>query len=343
MGVAERETEVSVKIFLSWSGARSRAVAEALSTWIPRVIQAVDVFFSPDIEKGAKWGNEITGALEGTSFGIVVVTRDNLTSPWLHYEAGALSKLPGARVWTFFLLDLPNADVPPPLGLFQHTEAIQEDVLKLLRSINGQVREGGEKALAEGVLTETFEDLWPRFAGHLDLARGVPDSPTQMQSTDTAGRGVSAKLDEVLELLRSQQRVEGTRSAEPALDLGDKWLIDKYLAYALTLTGSVVAQEHFASELRKYMGVEVDVASRTLDPIRATCVIYALSKPISEPGFGRAVSHAQNVTDVEVQGWSPVSEFLVAAAYGRNRVQARFDHRVRSETPEHSASGSPPA
>jgi|GEM_PF-1548060 len=209
-----------MKIFLSWSGPRSRAVAEALSTWIPRVIQAVDVFFSPDIEKGAKWGNEITDALEGTSFGIVVITRDNLTSPWLHYEAGALSKLQGARVWTF-LLDLANADVPPPLGLFQHTEANQEDVLKLLRSINVQVREGGEKALADAVLSETFEDLWPRFSAQVDLARAL-ELPDDLRESSlvraTHGRTEREMLEELLELVRGQQR----RAAQLPMAGGDR-------------------------------------------------------------------------------------------------------------------------
>jgi hypothetical protein len=55
-----------MKIFLSWSKPRSRAVAEALNDWLKRVIQVVKPFYSPDIEKGAKWSNELDAALEGT-------------------------------------------------------------------------------------------------------------------------------------------------------------------------------------------------------------------------------------------------------------------------------------
>ena len=100
-----------MKIFLSWSGPQSRAIAEALNDWLRRVIQAVKPFYSPDIEKGAKWSNEIDAALEGTSFGIICLTPDNLNSPWIHFEAGALSKTPGALIWTF-LCGLTAADVP---------------------------------------------------------------------------------------------------------------------------------------------------------------------------------------------------------------------------------------
>lgn len=60
-----------MKIFLSWSGSRSKAVAEALNVWLKRVIQAVKPFYSPEIEKGAKWSNELDATLEGTRFGII--------------------------------------------------------------------------------------------------------------------------------------------------------------------------------------------------------------------------------------------------------------------------------
>jgi hypothetical protein len=67
-----------MKIFLSWHGKRSRAIAEALNDWLRRVIQAVKPFYSPEIEKGAKWSSELDSALEGTRFGIICLTPDNL-------------------------------------------------------------------------------------------------------------------------------------------------------------------------------------------------------------------------------------------------------------------------
>jgi TIR domain-containing protein len=111
-----------MKIFLSWHGQRSRAIAEALNDWLRRVIQAVKPFYSPDIEKGAKWSSEIDSALEGTRFGIICLTPDNLDSTWIHYEAGALSKTKDALIWTF-LHELTAGDVPQPLGKSQHTIA----------------------------------------------------------------------------------------------------------------------------------------------------------------------------------------------------------------------------
>lgn len=137
-----------MKVFISWSGPRSRAVAEALNDWLRRVIQAVRPFYSPDIEKGAKWSSEIDHALEGTAFGIICLTKDNLRSEWIHYEAGALSKTPDAMIWTL-LLDVQPSEVGQPLGKFQHTIAEKEDVWKLVQTINRRLAD----PLPEGVLT----------------------------------------------------------------------------------------------------------------------------------------------------------------------------------------------
>src|SRR5258708_4089751 len=145
-----------MKIFLSWHGARSRAVAEALNDWLRRVIQAVKPFYSPEIEKGAKWSSEIDSALEGTRFGIICLTPDNLDSTWIHYEAGALSKTKDALIWTF-LHELDAGDVPQPLGKFQHTVAEKTDTFQLLRTINERLADVGGEPLNDALLTENFE------------------------------------------------------------------------------------------------------------------------------------------------------------------------------------------
>ena len=45
-----------MKVFLCWSGTRSKGIANALHEWLPRVIQALDPWISVDIDKGARWG-----------------------------------------------------------------------------------------------------------------------------------------------------------------------------------------------------------------------------------------------------------------------------------------------
>jgi hypothetical protein len=186
-------------------------VAEALSDWLQRVIQAVKPFYSPDIDKGAKWSNEIDDALEGTRFGIICLTPDNLKSEWIHYEAGALSKTKDASIWTF-LLDLKPSDVKQPLGRFQHTLAEKTDVLKMLKSINAKLVEVGGDSLRDNLLEEIFEESWNKLEARLKKAKesiknqsiGEAAAPTESL------RKESDKLDEILEILRSQQRFNVT-------------------------------------------------------------------------------------------------------------------------------------
>jgi len=189
-----------MKIFLSWSKPRSRAVAEALNDWLKRVIQAVKPFYSPDIEKGAKWSNELDAALEGTRFGIICLTPDNLDSTWIHYEAGALSKTPDALIWTF-LHGINHGDVPQPLGKFQHTVAEKEDVFKLLKSINSRLADVGGEPIDIAVLSENFEMYWPRLEEKLKTAEGLGVSIEKP-------REERAILLEILEIVRNQQRID---------------------------------------------------------------------------------------------------------------------------------------
>jgi len=55
-----------MKVFLSWSGVKSKKVAIAFGTFIKNVIQVVDPWISSDIEKGSRWNQEISEKLEET-------------------------------------------------------------------------------------------------------------------------------------------------------------------------------------------------------------------------------------------------------------------------------------
>lgn len=79
-------------VFLSWSGSRSKAVAETFSKWIVQVIQAVEPWISSDIEKGARWNSEVAARLEQSRVGIICLTKENLDAKWILFESGALSK-----------------------------------------------------------------------------------------------------------------------------------------------------------------------------------------------------------------------------------------------------------
>jgi hypothetical protein len=150
-----------MKIFISWSGERSRQVADLLSNWIQCVLQAVDPWLSSkDIDRGSLWFSEITNQLSNTHNGIVCLTKSNLDKPWILFESGALAKgLNSSRVYTF-LIDLTSNDVKDPLAQFNHTLPTKDGVYQLVRTINNSLE---PNALKENILSNVFETYWPQF------------------------------------------------------------------------------------------------------------------------------------------------------------------------------------
>jgi hypothetical protein len=188
------------KIFISWSGERSRAVAEELHRWLPEILQFVDPFLSTqDIEKGAKWAQVLSGALEGSTFSIICLTPENLTSPWLLFEAGAVAKRADSRVYTY-LIDVPYTDVKDPLSQFQHTRADKGDTEKLIIAINRQL---GEAALDKERLKNAFERLWPSLEERLASLPPPSEHPTTTNDPITSLVEMSS---EILERIREQSR-----------------------------------------------------------------------------------------------------------------------------------------
>ena len=80
-----------MKIFISWSGPRSKAAAKLLREWVKDVVPLADPWMSEeDIPSGTIWFDGINQELEQTRYGILCITKQNQTAPWLLWEAGAL-------------------------------------------------------------------------------------------------------------------------------------------------------------------------------------------------------------------------------------------------------------
>jgi len=184
-----------MKVFISWSGTKSKETAEVLSSWIRQVIQAAETWISLDIDKGARWNESINKELEQTKVGIICLNKENLTSEWILFEAGALSKTSDAYVCTF-LLNVNPADIKPPLGQFQHTTFAKQDVLKLMRTINNKIKDCSEKTIPEKDLDEVFEVFWPKLEEKLNTIKNSNESKTEQPRLD---RDI---LEEILQVVR---------------------------------------------------------------------------------------------------------------------------------------------
>jgi TIR domain-containing protein len=195
-----------LKIFISWSGQRSKAAAEALRDWLVRVIQRLEPWVSSeDIRAGARWQIEIAGVLSNTKVGILCLTPENLHSDWLHFEAGALAKtIDNSTFVCPYLISLDPADVPLPLGQFQAKRADFEGTRSLVRTINEAL---GESALAEAQLNDAFDTYWPRLKEILD-SLPAPEGQT------TQRRDPVNMLEEILDIVRGLAREKYTELDE---------------------------------------------------------------------------------------------------------------------------------
>lgn len=192
-----------MKIFISWSGNKSQEVAKILKQWIPCVIQSVEPYFSSaDIDKGARWSTDIAKELQDASFGILCVTKDNLSSSWLNFEAGALSKSIEQSKVCPFLVDLKPSDITDsPILQFQMANATRDDVFKLFKSINLNL---GDTKLSEDVLSTTFDTFWPKIEESLKAVASITDTATTIKKET---KDAQEPIEEILELIRYQHKL----------------------------------------------------------------------------------------------------------------------------------------
>src|SRR5258708_12457320 len=106
----------AMKIFVSWSGVRSGALAQALRDWLPLVLHYAEPWLSDaDLAPGERWGPALAKELETSNFGVVCITRENLPSPWILFEAGSLPKPLAGHPPFPPLLPVVFTDIPGPL------------------------------------------------------------------------------------------------------------------------------------------------------------------------------------------------------------------------------------
>ena len=110
------------KAFISWSGDKANLCADFLSALLNKVFEDNDIiFYSRQIIDGRMWIQEIDKALKESKIGIILVTRENISRPWLNFEAGALYAVSNDSLVIPVFVDIDNKAViaEHPLRLFE--------------------------------------------------------------------------------------------------------------------------------------------------------------------------------------------------------------------------------
>ena len=188
-----------MKVFIIWSGEKSKAVAFKLHQLISDMIQAVKPFLSlEDLDAGARWNEEIAKELSETKFGIICLTKSNTEAPYVLFEAGAVAKTVDDNTHVCpYLIDMESSDIPKgPLTQFQWKKANEEQTLELLKTINKAL---GDDALPESSLKRTFDKFWTDLN---DVLESLPDEAT----ANPEKRPKEEMIEEILDEVRSMSR-----------------------------------------------------------------------------------------------------------------------------------------
>ena len=230
-----------VNIFISWSGERSKKCAELLSKWLPRVIQAVTPFYSPDdIAKGTFWFGEISKQLNESTLGIICLTEENKNKPWILFEVGALNKGLSSKRVCPILVDLEPKDVDDPISKFQLTKMDKDDMFKLFKNINDIL---GDMRLSDAILEDAFSATWDKFyeewqallsvSSSKENTRSIPKKTNEelIETIIDVVRSIDRKTDTMesrLKVLRAGYVEEPDKSELLNLEFEERSFVKKY-------------------------------------------------------------------------------------------------------------------
>lgn len=255
------------RIFISWSKDLSKAIALELSPWLVNIFDQADPWVSDDaIDAGSRTYNSIADALNGSVFGIIVVTRANQFEPWLNYEAGALSNKFGSMGQTQvapLLVDMENmSELTSPIKQYQANLLDLAGVQKLCRTL-APVMAAKPEAVASRVAM-----FWPDLERRIDEIKA--DEHTRMSGNARAEPVAgSDRMEEVVVTVRELKRL---MDQPPALVVGMDKLFDEIRNFRkqvqLDFTRSVRVREIDENAIKLQVRQIVENAGLTLSSIR---------------------------------------------------------------------------
>ena len=199
--IAASRRDDPLKIFICWSGDYSKEIAKEVSTFFNDAFDPdVEVFFSEDnIKGGARWQQYLSGELQNADVGLLCLTPDNLNSSWIHYEAGALSKLVDHSLVIPLLFGVSHADLSKsPLVFFQAVTADSEkDVLQIVLDINNRLK---NRSRREKLLEKRVKENWKKVTNTSKSL--LVDVELQDDHATGGADGQIPVMDEMLALVR---------------------------------------------------------------------------------------------------------------------------------------------
>ena len=189
-----------MKVFISWSGDLAHYIAIEFQEWLKKVLQASDSFVSSeDIGKGTFWSARILEELAKCNAGVIIVTPQNYSAPWLNFEAGAMvngvgdgsTKPPVCPL----LVDVAPSSLPTPMSLLQVTLLNQDDVIKMVASLSETVT---PPLVSREIIKEAVALRWDGLIQAIETAKAKVAGEPPVAEADT-----ETMIKELLDLTRT--------------------------------------------------------------------------------------------------------------------------------------------
>jgi hypothetical protein len=188
-------------ILISWSKKQSKETASLFHTWLPKVVPGIRPWMSSkDIDKGKLWFGELQEFLGEATSCVICVTTENVRSPWIYYETGAIAAAQKQKVLVCpYLIGIGVSMIADgPFAQFQCTEATKDDTLALIKSLNKSLANPHNEVLLCG----NFESNWPEFEKELDRILEIAAVDTaefvETEADVLAGYNLSAEARKLL-------------------------------------------------------------------------------------------------------------------------------------------------
>lgn len=225
---------------------------------------------SDDIPKGRHWSLELNRSLKDHRIGLLCVTPENMTAPWLVFEAGALSRSLGEASVVPLLLGMSPSALVGPLQQFQAATLDQNDLLKALLDLNAS----SQMRVPEEILKDSFERLWP------ELQQTLQD--IELRSLPGSHR----TIDSVVRALSKHRIAKPVSSGQIYFDSGFEShslysTLTEIVSRRLLIFGrknrKLFDKDHqdFLRSLRRQVGVGFDFRMLFLDPESSADILFA--------------------------------------------------------------------
>lgn len=136
------------------------------------------------------------------------MSKENIDSPWILFEAGALSKIVDKSHVCPLLIDIKPSDLSGPLTQFNATNFEKMDFVKLVKSIN---KANDDSSIDETIVERSFNACWPEMEQEIQKSINTKKLNEKSKSANSENEKqnddqILPKMDTAIEEILSNTR-----------------------------------------------------------------------------------------------------------------------------------------